>query len=305
MRGVVPVGDRAHRDLRQIDVAVVVVKHVLAPIGQRAATAAAASAATWSRRSSARSGGGRRQFLAAFVLLAISVAPGAREQEAKAPDYEAIVASPDRTEADRQADQRRLPAKMLAFTEVKTGMKVLDMEASAGYSTELLARAVGPSGVVYAQDSAAVIERFVKDKFDIRAQKPVMKNVVHVIRNFDDPIPPEVSNLDLITFFFAYHDITYMEVDRAAMNKKMFAALKPGGFLVIADHSAKTGDGVSVAKTLHRIEESTLRQEIEAAGFKLVAEADFLRHPEDPRDQKVFQPTVPNDEFVLKYQKPM
>jgi len=243
-------------------------------------------------------------FLAALVALALSIAPGARAQDAKAPDYEAIVASPDRTDGDRQADQRRQPAKMLAFTEVKTGMKVLDMEASAGYSTELLARAVGASGVVYAQDSAAVIERFVKDKFDIRAQKPVMKNVVHVIRNFDDPIPPDVSGLDLITFFFAYHDITYMEVDRAAMNRKMFAALKPGGFLVIADHSAKAGDGISVAKTLHRIEESVVRQEIEAAGFKLVAEGNFLRHPEDPRDASVFRPQVPTDEFVLKYQKP-
>ena len=230
---------------------------------------------------------------------------GALAQDAKTPDYEAIVAAPDRTDADRQADQRRQPAKMLAFTGVKTGMKVLDMEASAGYSTELLARAVGPTGIVYAQDSAAVIERFVKDKFDIRAQKPAMKNVVHVVRDFDDPIPPDVSGLDLITFFFAYHDITYMQVDRAVMNKKMFAALKPGGFLIIADHSAKPGDGINVAKTLHRIEESTLRQEIEAAGFKLVAEGDFLRHPEDPRDAEVFRPAVPIDEFVLKYQKPL
>jgi predicted methyltransferase len=83
----------------------------------------------------------------------------------------------------------------------------------------------------------------VKDKFDIRAKKPVMKNVVHVVRDFDDPIPPEVTNLDLITFFFAYHDITYMPVDRAVMNNKMFAALKPGGLLVIADHSAKPAKG--------------------------------------------------------------
>ncbi len=235
-------------------------------------------------------------------MFAATPAPA---QDAKAPDYAAIVAAPDRTDADRQADQRRQPAKMLAFTGVQTGMKVLDMEASAGYSTELLARAVGPAGTVYAQDSAAVIERFVKDKFDIRAQKPAMKNVVHVVRDFDDPIPPDVSNLDMITFFFAYHDITYMPVDRAVMNKKMFAALKPGGFLIIADHSAKPGDGITVAKTLHRIEESTLRQEIEAAGFKLVAEGDFLRHPEDPRDAAVFRPQVPVDEFVLKYQKPM
>jgi predicted methyltransferase len=246
----------------------------------------------------------RHLLIGALVSLAISAPSAASAQAGKTPDYEAIVASPDRSDADRQADHRRQPAKMLAFTGVQTGMKVLDMESSAGYSTELLARAVGPSGTVYAQDSAAVIERFVKDKFDIRAQKPAMKNVVHVVRNFDDPIPPDVSNLDLITFFFAYHDITYMEVDRAEMNRKMFAALKPGGFLVIADHSARPGDGTTVGKTLHRIEESTLRREIEAAGFKLAAEGDFLRHPEDPRDAAVFRPAVPVDEFVLKYQKP-
>jgi len=193
---------------------------------------------------------------------------------------------------------------MLAFTGVENGMKVLDMGAGAGYSTELLARSVGAQGVVYAQESAAVMER-VKDKFDIRAEKPAMKNVVHLIRNYDDPLPPETSSLDLITFFFAYHDVTYMPVDRSQMNKKMFAALKPGGFLVIADHSARAGEGTSVAKTLHRIEETTLRQEIEAAGFKLAAEADFLRHPEDPRDAAVFRPQVPVDEFVLKYQKPL
>jgi predicted methyltransferase len=246
----------------------------------------------------------RASIMGAFASLAILATTPAPSQDAKAPDYEAIVAAPDRADADRQVDQRRQPAKMLAFAGVRTGMKILDMEASAGYSTELLARTVAPAGTVYAQDSAAVIERFVKDKFDLRAQKPAMKNVVHVVRDFDDPIPPDVSGLDTITFFFAYHDITYMQVDRAAMNKKMFAALKPGGFLIVADHSAKPGEGISVAKTLHRIEESTLRQEIEAAGFKLVAEGDFLRHPEDPRDAAVFRPQVPVDEFVLKYQKP-
>jgi len=245
--------------------------------------------------------------LAAFGLVAFSmmVPAAALAEDGKAPDYEAIVAAPDRSDADRQTDQRRQPAKMLAFAGVKEGMKVLDMEANAGYSTELVARAVGPTGKVWAQDPAAIIEKFVKDKFDNRAKSPAMQNVVHVIREFDDPIPPDVSNLDMITFFFAYHDVTYMPVDRAAMNAKMFAALKPGGLLIIADHSAKQGEGTSVAKTLHRIEEATLKQEIEAAGFKLVAEGDFLHHPEDPRDDKVFKPAVPVDEFVLKYQKPM
>ena len=247
----------------------------------------------------------RASVIGALASLSMLAACGvATAQDAKAPDFEAIIAAPDRSDADRQTDQRRQPAKMLAFTGIKAGMKVLDMGAGAGYSTELLARAVGAGRAgVYAQESAAVMER-VKDKFDIRAQNPAMKNVVHVIRNYDDPIPPGVGGLDLITFFFAYHDVTYMPADRAEMNKKMFAALKPGGLLVIADHSARAGDGINVAKTLHRIEESTLRQEIEAAGFKFVAEGNFLRHPEDPRDAAVFRPAVPVDEFVLKYQKP-
>ena len=85
-----------------------------------------------------------------------------------------------------------------------------------------------------------------------------------------------MHDLDLITFLFFYHDTTYMDVDRAAMDRKMFAALKPGGFLVIADHSALAGDGISVGKTLHRIEESALRQEIEAAGFKRRRRRQFL-----------------------------
>ncbi len=240
-----------------------------------------------------------------FIALMLAVVAAAVSRPAIAQDYGAIVAAADRSDADRNTDKRRDPLKLLNFIGVKEGMKVLDMEANGGYTTELLARAVGPNGVVYAQDSAEVMERQVKDKFDIRAQKPAMKGVIHVIRNYDDPLPPDVRNLDLITFFFAYHDMTYMQVDRAEMNRKLFAALKPGGYLLIADHSAKAGDGTSVGKTLHRIEESVLRKEIEAAGFKLVAEGNFLRHPEDTRDVIVFRAPTPVDEFVLKYQKPL
>jgi predicted methyltransferase len=157
--------------------------------------------------------------------------------------------------------------------------------------------------VVYGQDSAEPNER-AKERFEARLNTPAMKKAIRLARNFDDPVPADVRNLDLITFFFAYHDTTYMNVDRAAMNRKLFAALKPGGILVIADHSARPGDGTTVGKTLHRIEESALRREVEAAGFKLVAESNFLRHPEDPRNESVFQRKVPVDEFVLKFRKP-
>ena len=94
-----------------------------------------------------------------------------------------------------------------------------------------------------------------------------MKNAVADIAPFDDPVPAGAQDFDLVTFLFYYHDTTYMAVDRAQMNRKLFAALKPGGLLIIADHSALPGQGISVGKTLHRIEEAALRQEVEAAGF--------------------------------------
>jgi predicted methyltransferase len=220
-----------------------------------------------------------------------------------APDYAAIVAAPDRADADREADKRRDPLPLLSFTGVRAGMKVLDMGAGGGYSTELMARGVGPTGVVYGQNPADLPAR-AKERFEARLKTPAMKTAIALARPFDDPLPADVRDLDLITFLFFYHDTTYMEVDRAAMNRKLFAALKPGGLLVIADHSAKPGDGAAVGKTVHRIEESVLRSEVEAAGFKLVGTGDFWRHPEDPRDFNVNRPTGPVDNFVLKFQKP-
>jgi predicted methyltransferase len=178
------------------------------------------------------------------------------------------------------------------------------MGAGGGYSTELMARSVAPGGTVYGQYPADQGER-AKTRFEARQKTPAGQNIVSLVRPFDDPVPADMHDLDLITFLFYYHDTTYMNVDRAAMNRKLFGALKPGGVLVIADHSARPGDGTSVGKTFHRIEESALRQELEAAGFKLVAQGDFWRHPEDPRDFSIQPPTRPVDEFVLKFQKPM
>lgn len=218
-------------------------------------------------------------------------------------DYEAVIAQADRSEADRKTDQRRKPAQILAFTGIRPGMRVLDLAAGGGYSTELVARTVGPNGVVYGQNSTELGEK-VAAVFGERAKKPVMKNVVPVVRNFEDPVPPGVANLDAVTFFFEYHEMPNLGFDRARMNRRIFEALKPGGYYIVADHSAKAGDGTTVGRTMHRIEEAVVRRDVEAAGFRFVASGDFLRNPGDKRDVTVFKSPVPVDEFFLKFQKP-
>jgi len=228
----------------------------------------------------------------ATALACVALAPTARAQ-----DYAAILAAPDRSDADRQTDKRREALKLLTFIGPKTGWMVLDMGADAGYSTELLARAVGPGGKVFGQNDKP------NEKFEARLKSPAIGNAIAQIKPYEDPaagLPP----LDLITFLFAYHDTTFMEVDRAKMNKALFAALKPGGILVLADHSARPEDDAKVGKLYHRIAEATVRSELEAAGFKFVADADFLRNPDDPRTAIVFRSPIKVDEFVLKFEKP-
>src|SRR5262249_25542028 len=115
-----------------------------------------------------------------------------------APDYAAVVASPDRSDADREIDKRRDPVKLLAVTGVGTGMRVLDRGAGGGDSGELMARAVGASGVVYAQNAAALSAR-AKERFEARMKTPAMTNVVALVRPFDDPLPADARDLDLVT----------------------------------------------------------------------------------------------------------
>jgi len=243
--------------------------------------------------------------LALSLVVVFGIGSFAQQARAQAaPDYAALIAAPDRSDADRDADKRRDPLPLLKFAAPRPGMKVLDMGAGGGYSTELMARAVAPNGKVYGQFPADGFQKAI-DSFNARLKTPAMSDAAADFRPFDDPIPPDVSNLDLITFLFYYHDTTYMNVDRAQMDRKMFAALKPGGYLVLADHSAAAGADISVGKSLHRIDEAIVRKELEAAGFKFVAAGDFWRVPGDTRDFSSNRPPSPVDSFVLKYQKPM
>lgn len=273
--------------------------------------------------------------LAASTALAQQPNPPARIAE--------ILASPDRSAADRTNDQRRKPAEMLAFIAIVPGITALDLSAGGGYTTELLARSIGPNGAVYGQSrprdpnqppprpaapegnanptapaapaapaaAAPAAPRpspvALADRSDkMKAAGVAAAPITALSRPFEDPVPAELadSRFDLVTLMFNYHDLGFLGVDRARMNAAAFKALKPGGIYVIADHSGRPGTGISESGTLHRIEEAFLRKEVEAAGFKLVAEGNFLRNPNDPRDKNTPDPPQPKDEFVLKFAKP-
>jgi predicted methyltransferase len=162
---------------------------------------------------------------------------------------------------------------------------------------------------VYAQNNKFILDRFAEGPWSERLKKPVMKNVVRVDREFDDPLPPEARDLDAVFMILFYHDTVWLRTDRARMDRAVFQALKPGGIFGVIDHSAKPGAGLSEVQTLHRIEESALRQEIEAAGFRLKAESDALRNPSDTRDWNdsplaAGERRGTSDRFMLSFVKP-
>ncbi len=218
----------------------------------------------------------------------------------------AALSAPDRSEADKANDARRKARDMLAFIDVRPGMRAMDVNAGAGYTAEMLARIVGANGRVIAHNTPQYMETMSKGRFEERVKAYSGKNLSLSVQSYETLLPPDAAKgaLDLVTFMFNYHDLGWIGADRARLNRAVFEALKPGGYYVLADHSGRPGTGISEAKSLHRIEEAFLRKEVEAAGFKLVAEGNFLRNPADPRDQSVFKPAQPNDEFVLKFQKP-
>jgi predicted methyltransferase len=212
------------------------------------------------------------------------------------PNWQAAIASPIRTDDDRKDDAKRKPAEFLSFAQVRPGMKALDVASGGGATAALLAAAVGPTGEVWAQSTKP------SDKLQARAAGA--PNLHPVVADFNDPVPTGTPPLDLITINMSYHDIVNGPADRAAMNKRLYDALKPGGVLVVIDNAAKKGSGLSATRTLHRIDEDAVVEEVTRAGFKVDARGDYLRAPSDPREQPFFKMDgAPDDKFAIRFKK--
>jgi predicted methyltransferase len=259
-----------------------------------------------------------RTLLAIWALaIATSACAGPSESRVPAaptapifatPAARAIVEAADRSPLDRQLDVGRRPAELLTFLRVTPGMRVGELVAGAGYTAELLARAVAPGGVVYAENPRIVLESS-GELWAKRLSTPAAKNIVRVDRELDDPFPPEAKELDLVVINLVYHDTVLLGVDRDRMNRAVFAALKRGGKYAVLDHSTRTGAGLADVQALHRIDEAVVREEVRQAGFVLEAGDSFLRNPSDTRDWND-SPTAADkrrgtsDRFALLFTRP-
>lgn len=249
----------------------------------------------------------KHSYILAAGFAAALVTTGAMGAAPMPANVTAAVDDKARPDEDKKLDAERLPADMLVFAGIKSGMRVMDLIPGKGYFTRLFAKAVGDTGFVYAYEPAE-FDAFYKGKpAPIKAVAAGYPNVSVIDAPINSLVAPEL--LDVVWTAQNYHDLHdsfAKPADLAVINKQVFAALKPGGLYIILDHAAAAGSGLRDTETLHRIDEAAVKQEVQAAGFKLVGESKILRNPKDPHDKLVFDPSIRHhtDQFILKFMKP-
>jgi predicted methyltransferase len=214
--------------------------------------------------------------------------------------------------ASSQAPQSAPPAldpawkvpEVVAFIGLKSGDKVADIVA--GRFTASLAQAVGPSGKVYAMETAEIVKVHPEIMGMMQGLAKQMPNIIVSADPVNSPLP---SGLDAVFIRQDYHDLydKFMgPADVAAFNKAVFTALKPGGVYVVLDHAAVKGSGIAATDTLHRIDPDRVKKDVLAAGFKLDAESSILANSSDDHTKNVFDPSVRNhtDQFLYRFKKP-
>jgi len=246
-----------------------------------------------------------------YAAALLSMAALTIQSQANAADaYDAAVAHAGRSAADIKRDQLDHPADILRLTGIKRGMKVADVLAGDGYYSELASYVVGPTGKVFLINNTAFDQW--SDDLAARLKGNRLVNVEHKTLDLDH-MGLKAASFDAIFLVKVYHDLYWVDaegkwpkVDVSGVLDQLARALKPGGVLLLVDHSAKPGTGNSVAGSLHRIEESFAIKDFESHGFKVVAKSDVLRRPDDARDLISYKgPAVgKTDRFVVVFRKP-
>jgi predicted methyltransferase len=217
------------------------------------------------------------------------------------PAVTAAVNDPARPQADKDRDAMRRPAAMLAASGIKSGDKVIELAPGGGYMTRLLSKLVGPTGKVYAANLPTFNEKMKSGPLQITGN-PTYNNVAVIEMPYSELKAPEP--VDVVWTSENYHDFQNMgqfRTDTNAMNRAVFAALKPGGHYIVTDFTTQPGQGKSQTQALHRIDPEIIRMEVLAAGFMLEGTSNALAHPEDPKTERQNQSS---DQAYFIFRKP-
>src|SRR5690349_18457197 len=233
----------------------------------------------------------------------LGLAASSHASEASTSAIAAAINDSRRPDADKARDEFRHPAEILAFTQVRPGQRVADVGPGGGYYTRLFAVAVGDGGHVYGIDRPNSAPDRPRAILAVAPQYPNVSVVQDGYQNWNVP-----EQLDTIFISQIYHDfhLPQLNLDVPALNRMLFAHLKPGGELVIIDHSAVAGFDPARTDEVHRIDQALVRREVEAAGFVFEAESQVLRNPADSRSERVFDADIRGhtDQFVMRFRKP-
>jgi len=212
-----------------------------------------------------------------------------------------------RSESDIQRDASSKPQQMMDFLGVKKGDVVLDFLGGSGYYSQLLSERVGSSGKVVLHTNQAYM-KFVGKKLEERAASGGLDKVTRLLSEESDLKLGE-NQFDSAILVLGYHDFFFKDEGWDFPADKVIPqlrkSLKKGGKLLIIDHSAKQASGISVAKSLHRIEDIFVKKDIVDRGFKFVKETDILRNDSDKRNIGVFDPKIrrKTDRFAYLFEK--
>jgi predicted methyltransferase len=233
---------------------------------------------------------------------AAATPPAVYEVPKGTPAYVAkAVASPARTAEQTARDANRKPAEVLTLSGVKPGDQVVEFASFGQYFTTMLSDIVGPKGKIYMYDLPYTEKRAGEASRTFVAAHP---NAKYELVDYNALMLPQ--NVDIVFNVLYYHDLPLNNIDTASLNKRIFAALKPGGVFFIVDHNAAPGSGTRDTKTLHRIDPAIIKQEVTAAGFELVEESKLLAHAGDDHTQMVFSPGLRGltDQTIFKFRRP-
>ena len=251
------------------------------------------------------------RMLLAACFAAIALSACASAPVATSSDIERVLANPARSQADRERDARDKPAEVMALAKFKRGDTVADILGGGGYNAEILSGIVGPTGRVLLVNNTGY-EAFGKKGLAERLANDRLPNVQHIVGP-SDALGMGDNTLDGAVIVMSYHDLYWVDekegwtkIDAGQFLDQVVRALKPGGVLLVVDHSAKEGTGSSAAQTLHRIDEQFAIADFRKHGLVWEAAMPYLRNPDDDRSKRVFDPAIrgKTDRFVHLYRKP-